>query len=267
MYLKRRWTLPTPKALGSALLLLAGIWVGGPILAGAASVGEAIGQEVKGNAADAASQDRIDTLSDQTEDLATQYRAALQSTRSLEIYNRQLGSLISSQDQEIASLKKQIDSVTEVGREIMPLMLRMIETLDKFVGLDVPFLEEERRDRVQQLRDMMDRADVTISEKYRRLLESYQIEYDYGRNIEAYSGELEQGGQTLVVDFLRVGRVALLYQTRDGSKTGAWDQKSREWVALGDQYRNAVAEGLRIARKQVAPDLIRIPVPAAEAAQ
>jgi hypothetical protein len=244
--------------------VLLGLWVGGPLLAGAASVGEAVGQEVQANTESAVSQKKIDQLSDDTEALAAEYRATLQSTRSLEVYNRQLESLIASQDKEVESLNRQIDRVTEVGREIMPLMLRMIDSLEEFVELDVPFLEEERRDRVQQLRDMMDRADVTISEKYRRLLESYQIEYDYGRNIEAYSGELEEGGETRTVDFLRIGRLALLYQTLDGQESGVWHPGERRWQKLGDQYRASVSEGIRMARKQVAPDLIRIPLSAPE---
>ncbi len=240
------------------------LWLGGPLLAGAASVGEAIGQEVVANTASATSQKKVDKISDDIETLAAEYRSALQSTRSLEVYNRQLESLIASQDKEVESLNRQIERVTEVGREIMPLMLRMIESLEKFVELDVPFLGQERGDRVQQLRDMMDRADVTISEKYRRLLESYQIEYDYGRKIEAYSGELEDDGQIRTVDFLRIGRLAFLYQTLDGQQTGAWNQKDRKWERLGDEYRSAVSEGIRMARKQVAPDLIRIPLPVAE---
>ncbi len=239
----------------------------GPFLAGAASVGEAIGQEVEGNTASAASQKTIDKLSDDTEDLAAEYRSTLQTTRSLDVYNRQLESLIAAQDREVESLNRQIERVTEVSREILPLMLRMIDSLEKFVALDIPFLEEERRDRVQQLRDMMDRADVTISEKYRRILESYQIEYDYGRNIEAYSGELAGADDKRTVDFLRIGRLALLYQTLDGQETGTWNQSDRSWEILDAEYRGPVAEGIRMARKQVAPDLIRVPLPAAEALQ
>lgn len=253
------------RVLGVASGIAWSFWLGGPLLAGAASIGEAVGQEVQANAAAAASQKKIDQLSDDTEALANEYRSAVQTARSLEVYNRQLDSLIASQDKEVESLNNQIERVTEVGREIMPLMLRMIDSLAKFVELDVPFLEEERTDRVQQLRDMMDRADVTISEKYRRLLESYQIEYDYGRNIEAYSGELSADGAKRTVDFLRIGRLALLYQTLDGQETGTWNQAEQKWDKLGEEYRAAVLEGIRMARKQVAPDLIRIPLPAAEA--
>lgn len=250
-------------AIVAVLVLAAGL----PPLAGAASVGEAIGQGVQDAAAAAASQKTVEKLSDDTETLAAEYRATLQATRSLEVYNRQLESLTASQDREIESLHRQIDRVTEVGREILPMMLRMIDSLEKFVDLDVPFLEEERRDRVQQLRDMMDRADVTISEKYRRVLESYQIEYDYGRNIEAYSGELGAGDRRRTVDFLRIGRLALLYQTLDGKETGTWDHRERKWTVLPAEFRTPVAEGIRMARKQVAPNLIRVPLPAAEAVE
>jgi len=247
-------------------ILAAAVALGGAVAAprvGAASLDDALGQEVSANAASAGSQKKIDALSDDIDSLAAEYRAALQETRSLEIYNHQLESLSASQDREVESLQRQIDQVTVVSREIMPLMVRMIAALESFVDLDVPFLLQERKTRVADLREMMDRADVTISEKYRRLMEAYQIENDYGRNIEAYSAELSTEGEKRTVDFLRVGRVALLYQTLDGQETGAWDPQTRQWVTLGDAYRTPVRDGLRMARKEIAPDLIRIPAPAA----
>jgi hypothetical protein len=170
--------------------------------------------------------------------------------------------LIASQDMEMASLRRQIDDVEVVGRGVTPLMLKMIDSLDAFVTLDVPFLKEERSRRLAGLRDLMGRADVTNSEKYRRLLEAYQIENDYGRTIEAYRGTLPDGR---TVDFLRVGRIALVYQSLDADEAAVWDQAGGQWVELDSSYRMAIKQGLRIARKQSAPDLIRLPLPAAQA--
>jgi len=95
--------------------------------------------------------------------------------------------------------------------------------------------------------------------------EAYQIENDFGRTIEAYKDTLTLNGATREVDFLRIGRVALVYQTADGKYSGAWDQKSGQWIELdkGD-YKNQIRFGLRIARKQVAPDLVMVPVDAPE---
>lgn len=213
------------------------------------------------------SQKKIDQISDDIDSLAAEYRAAIQEIKALEIYNKQLEGLIVSQGQEMESLRKQIDNVTIVGRQVMPLMSRMLDSLDQFVALDVPFLPEERAERIENLREMMDRADVTISEKYRRILEAYQIENEYGRTIEAYRGPLAVDGQEISVDFLRIGRLTLLYQTLDGTQSGMWDNEAKGWVSLDDDYRNAIQAGMAMARKQTAPDLITVPVPAAKSAE
>jgi hypothetical protein len=63
------------------------------------------------------------------------------------------------------------------------------------------------------------------------------------------------------VDFLRAGRVALLYRTLDGGETGYWDAAAGKWVA-DDHYDEAITEGLKIAKKQAAPDFITVPVSA-----
>jgi hypothetical protein len=209
-------------------------------------------------------QEEIDTISDDIDTMAAEYRAALQTTRALEVYNAQLESLLASQRREIASLTRQVDEVTVVGRRVLPLMIRMIDGLERFVALDVPFLLEERRSRGAGLRAMMDRADVTIAEKYRRILEAYQIENEYGRTIEAYRGKLVRDGTSRTVDFLRIGRVVLLYQTLDGRESGAWDQQAGAWTEVSG-YRIPIQQGIRMARKQVPPDLIRVPMPVPEA--
>lgn len=217
-----------------------------------------------GNRAAAEAQALIEKLSDDTDALAAEYRKALQEAQSLKVYNRQLQDLLASQDKEMANLNRQIGEVDVVQRQVTPLMLRMIDALDQFVRLDVPFLPEERTQRVQGLRDLMSRADISLSEKYRRLMEAYQVENEYGRTIEAYRGTLDANGQERTVDFLRIGRVALMYQTLDGNETGFWNRQTGQWDTLPGEYRSQVKQGLQIAKKQVAPDLIRIPVSAPE---
>jgi hypothetical protein len=210
------------------------------------------------------SQGRIEKLSDATDVLLTRYQSALRQLESLRIYNGQLDSLILAQDVERESLKEQTDRVELVSRDVTPLMLRMIDALAVFVSLDVPFLQDERTERTLELRKLMQRADVTESEKYRRIMEAYQIENEYGRTIEAYRSTLSRSDKEVTVDFLRVGRIALIYQTLDEEEAGAWSQDSRSWEPLDDDFRSAIRDGLRIARKQSAPDLIRLPLPAAK---
>jgi hypothetical protein len=240
----------------AAVLLLASA------TAPAQTLAQAVEARTSGNAEGMESQRRIDALSEDTDKMLAEYRTRLKQIDALRIYNNQMEQLIASQEIEMASLRRQIDDVEVVGRGVTPLMLKMIDSLDAFVSLDVPFLKEERARRIEFLRELMGRADVTNAEKYRRILEAYQIENDYGRTIEAYRGTLPDGR---TVDFLRVGRIALVYQSLDADEAAAWDQETREWVLLDSSYRTAIKQGLRIARKQSAPDLIRLPLPAAQA--
>jgi len=206
------------------------------------------------------SQDQIDGVVAQTRSAVEEYRATLKEVDGLIVYNTLLDRQIEDQEQELANLRTSIDQVQVIERQILPLLTRMIEGLERFVESDVPFLVEERRDRVNGLNDLLERADVTVAEKFRVVMEAWQIENDYARTISSYTAELEINGNNREVDVLQIGRVVLLYQTPDGAQSGAWDQRNRQWVDLGNAYRNQIRQGLRMARAQVAPDLLLIPV-------
>lgn len=209
----------------------------------------------------AAAQERIGALNDKAQDAAAQYRQALADVDSLTRFNAQLDKQVKSQADEIALIQRQLGEVDTTQREIQPLMQKMVDTLVKFVELDVPFLLEERTQRVTRLQEIMPRADVTISEKYRRILEAYQIELDYGRSLDTYQGKLPGEGEEKTVEFVRLGRVSLMYQTPDGNETGYWNQNERKWV-VDDDYKDAVLKAIKVAKKMGAPDLLEVPVPA-----
>ncbi len=230
-------------------------------------LGKVLKIRTEGNAASARSQEKIDGLSEDIDQLVAEYRSTLQQIDALRVYNGQLEKLVVAQEEEATDLEAQIGNVALVGRQVTPLMLQMIQSLEKFVELDAPFLPKERRQRLEALREIMERADVSDAERYRRVLEAYQIENEYGRTIEAYQGTLEVEGESRTVDFLRVGRIAFVYQTLDGAATGVWDRQEEQWVPLSGDYRQPIRQGLRIARKQAAQNLIRLPVRAAEALQ
>ncbi|MFT6331071.1 MAG: hypothetical protein ACJAYN_003020 [Bermanella sp.] len=212
------------------------------------------------NQSAAKSQQKINSITDQIDNKLQQFKAINKETTGLNVYNGQLQKQIDNQLQEMADLNASIDGVSIIERQITPLMLRMITGLAQFVELDVPFLAQERNNRVVELQAMMDRADIAPSEKFRRVMEAYQVEMDYGRTLEAYSGLHIIDGQERDVDFLRVGRTALIYQTRDASLQGAWNKQTRQWQALSSSYRTQVTKGLRMAKKQLAPDLLMLPI-------
>jgi hypothetical protein len=236
---------------------------GGATAGWAQALDNLLAQQAAADREAASAQREIDQLHDDAQDMAEKYRQALTDAESLQKYNEHLAVQVKSQADEVASIRAQLADVETTDREVQPLMQRMVDTLEQFVALDVPFLLEERNQRVATLKQMMTRADVTISEKYRRILEAYQIEMEYGRTLEAWEGKLGEGDAPRTVEFVRVGRISLMYQTLDGAETGYWDAEKKAWL-VDDDYRQQVADALRVARKRGAPDLLRVPVPAPE---
>lgn len=213
------------------------------------------------------SQKRIDRLAQETDDLTQEFKAVSKEIEGLRVYNTQLEKQVAAQLQVIKDLDASIEQVTVVERQIQPLIMRMLDALEQFVALDKPFLLEERRERLEMLRENQDRADISVSEKFRQVLEAYKIESDYGRFLNEYKTTLNVGGQDREVNVLQVGRVSLMYQTTDTELSGAWDASQNAWVELDDSYRSLILKGLRIARKQASPDILTVPVQAPEAAQ
>lgn len=233
----------------------------------AGSLEHAVETQVNTDIAAQKSQHQVDILADETTQMLAEYRDVLSQTGSLRAYNDQLDTLVASQDKELGSIEEQLTNIEATQRDIVPLMIKMIEVMTQFVELDIPFLPEERQARVVQLQTLMGRADVSLAEKYRRILEAYQVETEYGRTIEAYQDELTVGDNTRTVDFLRIGRVSLYYLTLDSLEAGMWDAKMGEWQVLDENYIQAIAQGLKVALKQLPPDLLVLPVHTVEVAQ
>lgn len=212
-------------------------------------------------------QAKIDNIDQKTSELLADYTRVNKEIEGLEVYIRQLGRQLGSQQSEMANLDESMQKVTLIERQITPLMLKMIDALEQFVALDVPFLLDDRKAEIARLKSTVDRSDVTVAEKFRTVLTAYQDELAFGRTIESYRGTIDNNGSDREVEFLRVGRIALYYTTLDGVESGAWDVKQSQWVALPSGYRPQLNRAGRIAKEQAAPDLIRLPITTAEHVQ
>ncbi len=244
------------------LILLLLIILSGKALAAADPLESAVQNTVEANEEARQSQQHIDALADETKDLVQEYKTTLEKIGSLQSYNEQLEKLTVKQDETLQSISLQLGNAEETQRNIIPLMLRMVEILEDFIALDMPFLRKERQTRLETIKEMMDQPDVSLPEKYRRIMEAHQIEMEYGRTIETGSDTIFYDGKNNTVDLLRIGRIALLYQTLDGRESGYWDKKEKAWKKLTDDYNQSIKHGILIARKQSSPDLFKIPVEA-----
>ena len=213
----------------------------------------------------AKSQAKINNIYEQTQDLLAEYRNTVDEGDVLRGYNDHVQRMVDDQQVNLVSLQRQIDSIDEFKQGVVPLMYKMIDSLDKFIELDVPMNLERRKDRIANLRDIMDDSNVTTSEQFRLVLEAYEIEAGYGTIFDAYQGEIDLGGRTLTADFVHMGRVALVAQSLDAKNSWLWNNQTRAWEELGDEYLKPITDAIRMARKQLPMDLAKLPVFAAGA--
>ena len=250
------------RSLSALIVAVVTACLAAPVLA-QVTVDQVTEEGVKRADAGAAEQQRVEQIANQTDDLLAEYNTVAKVVDGLKTYNSLLQRQVDNQQAEKLALAESIDNVALIERQIVPMMTRMLDAMEEFIRLDTPFLMKERTERLERLREMMERSDVSSAEKFRRVIEAYQIENDYGRTIEAYKGTVDINGTPQEVDFLRVGRVTLAYQSVGGTYTGAWDKETRQFVELPpEKFKSQIADGIRIARKQVAPDLLVVPVTA-----
>jgi len=221
-----------------------------------------VGQQIQADAKK--SQEKIDNLYGQSQELVAEYRATVDETELLKVYNDHVARLVADQNAGIESFDRQIGEVDKTKQNVVPLMYRMIDTLEQFIKADIPFDTETRLNRVEKLRELMVNSKVTTSEKYRQVLEAYTIETSYGSAIAASQGSLQIDGKNINVDFARLGRISYVAQSFDLKHAWVWNNKTKKWDALGEEYLKPIKDMIRIARNQAAPDLVKLPVFGAE---
>ena len=206
------------------------------------------------------SQRKIDDLARETRILLEEYQSLKESAEYQSAYSRELQQLNEAQQAQIESLNRQIAQARVTRQRILPLMRSMADALEQFVVLDLPFHQEQRLGAVLQLKQRLDRPDLSVSARFRMLLEVYQLEQDYSSTVEAWRDVLEVDGESRSVEFLRIGRSLLYYQTLDRQASAYWDVTERKWQSLPEGHNRGLSRALRVARKEVAPQLLELPV-------
>lgn len=211
-----------------------------------------------------AAQEEVNEVVEATRSLTDDYRGINKEIDGLRVYNRLMTAQVEGQEATLSDIALSMDQVDVINRQIFPLMERMIDGLRQSVNVDIPFLEDERQERIDALGELMSQSNVSVAEKFRKVMEAYQIEMDYGSSVEQYTQSLELP-ELGVRDYnmLRVGRIGLYFQSDDAQITGWWNPETKTFEELGNENRNEIRKGLRMARQLIAPELLLLPLPAA----
>jgi hypothetical protein len=211
-------------------------------------------------AAGKASQQRVEQAADAAVAARMELQHAELQLRDLAAYNTYMQSLVTDQRNELDKLSVQLAAVEQTRQGLIPLMVQMQRDLAQLVQEDMPLRKADRLARVESLNATLARADVSEAEKFRQLLQAYQIEAEYGNRLDTYSTELTLADTPRRVDVLAVGRIALLATTADRSQAWLWSATHQQWLPLEKQWLSAVADAFDVATNKIVPQLLQVPL-------
>lgn len=192
--------------------------------------------------------------------LADETHALELEAKLLEARSRKLQGYGQQRHREISRLCQGLDDMAEIGIRLEPYLDELVGRIKKLQANDLPFSLIERERRLADLNETLNGYDVDLAEKLRRLMEVLKIEAGFGRGFEVSEENLTIGAGEATVRVLRLGRVGLYYLTLDGARAGWFNRDRKVWEELPGTYSEAVKEALRMALKQRAFDLVRLPV-------
>ncbi|MGX9459723.1 DUF3450 domain-containing protein [Shewanella sp. A14] len=192
--------------------------------------------------------------------LETEITSLQAELKELEVYKAHLNSMIQSQSEELESFDVQLEEIVETKKGVVPLMYSMLEWLEQHIATDKPIRINARHERINKLTAMMPRADISDAEKFRRILETYQIELEYGYKLGSYNAVMTLDEQKRQTEQLYLGRTALVARSVDRQHYWSWSNTNRHWQPLDINVGLYIDKAFDVANKQTAPRLLTLPV-------
>ena len=206
------------------------------------------------------SQKRVDKAAAQTQAMLEEYQQLMLDTDFHETRRQQLLTTLEQQRKRQQQLQNELAQIQTTEKRLGPLLLGMVQGLERFIVLDLPFHHQQRIDSVLILRERVLDPGLSLADRFQLTMEAFQIELDYGYSLEAYRDEIDWQGEPLSVECLRVGRLALYFVTPNVQQAGVWDRGSKQWQPLPEESVRTLLQGIRVAKGQLAPELLPLPV-------
>lgn len=206
-------------------------------------------------------QEKLDDWAQQKANLEARYRAAQANIFYLEDRIEVEDLRGAALDEQVTELERRLSESTRLQAVINDTLRAVLVRLEKEVAADQPFLAEERQGRLEFLRQQMAQPEIAPAEKLRRLLEALLIEAKYGETIEVTQESIDISGEgESFVDLLRIGRLAMFWQSPDGQRTGTYDPATDTYVELPAKYRRSVKQAMEMASNMRVIELLSLPL-------
>nr|WP_320190184.1 DUF3450 domain-containing protein [uncultured Desulfobacter sp.] len=185
----------------------------------------------------------------------------------LEAENEQLAFAKKNLTQKLGELAKSTQDLTRekeeaqrIRTELAPFLKEQLERLKSLVAADAPFLSRERKDRLARLTVILDDPEITIAEKYRKMMEALFVEAEYGNTVEVYREKIVVDGTQVLADIFRMGRVALFFLALDRESAGIFDVANNQWHTLNKTRVPAIEAVVEMAGKHRPMEVVSLPI-------
>ena len=214
------------------------------------------------------------------------YSDLLQAIAAQKVSLAQQQLFVSQQGVKIASLNSQIDGLDAWKADIVPMLGKMATSITGQVNSDYPFEMDRRIPRLQSLESTLNDPAAAVGDKYRKALNVYKLEVNYGQSLEAKKGNhpitptIRVGDERYEVDedgnfkldknkqkiekfdgsYLRYGRLAYVYLQADSTQAMRFDLGAKEWVDLPKKNIADIRRAVKMASGEAAPNVVKVPL-------
>lgn len=160
-------------------------------------------------------------------------------------------------------LTRQITASNRIRQELMPFLQTVVQRLELLVMNDAPFLSQERTRRLAALSGIMKDPQVTIAEKYRKVMEALFVEAEYGSTIEVYQDNImlsDKAAEPTLGNIFRLGRLALFFLSLDQTVCAVFHPGDNLWQPLPESMLPPLRSAVEIGNKRRPAELLSLPV-------
>jgi hypothetical protein len=209
-------------------------------------------------------QQREDRWADEKSELQTRYQHLQAEEGALVKEKAALESRVEAMAARQREAERKIVEATRIGENLQAHLESVVAHLEETIARDLPFLPDERAQRIDEIKKVLVQPETSIAEKCRRVMEALKVETEYGHTVEVYQEVIEidglETGQPVMADILRVGRLALFWRTPDGGTVGHWDRSAGKWVPLPGASRRHINDATEMALRQRTVDMVKLPL-------
>ncbi len=160
-------------------------------------------------------------------------QASLQSAW-YELHIKTLQRYIQTAKDNVVELEQTKLTLEQLERALESALIEEVKILKEFVHKDMPFLMQEREQRLSFLNDSLNDYTVSLSEKLRRVFEALQVENAYATDIEVSRETIQATDGNYAADIIRIGRVGLFALSPDSTR--AWQYSAQGYIPLPQEF-------------------------------